>query len=102
MSSITILDELKNRLVPRPWKDRVRQSIDLIEMERDSRMGEANLIGRISRRQPFDAKSIIRLKSVHFSWQRGVKIGNKTRQQVYSVLFVLNCIMSFKLKLLLC
>jgi len=77
--------------VSRPWKDRVRQSIDLIEMERDSRMGEANLIGRISRHQSFEAKSIIRLKSVHFSWQRGVKIGNKIKQQVYLLFCCVLC-----------
>ena len=60
-----------------PWKERVRQSISEIESARDARMGEANLIGHVSR-QVKEAKWHIRLKSVNFSWQRGVKIGNAT------------------------
>ena len=59
---------------PSPWKDRVCRSVRLIESERDAWMEEATLIGRVSR-QTKEAKWHIRLKSVQFSWQRGVKIG---------------------------
>lgn len=57
-----------------PWKERVCRSIDLIESERDLWMEDATLIGRVSRKAK-EAKWHIRLKSVQFSWQRGVKIG---------------------------
>lgn len=57
-----------------PWKQRIQQSISMIESEQNSRMEEANLIGHVSR-QVKEAKWHIRLKSVNFSWQRGVKIG---------------------------
>lgn len=57
-----------------PWKQRIQQSISVIESEQNSRMEEANLIGHVSR-QVKEAKWHIRLKSVNFSWQRGVKIG---------------------------
>ncbi len=57
-----------------PWKQRIQQSISVIESEQNARMEEANLIGHVSR-QVKEAKWHIRLKSVNFSWQRGVKIG---------------------------
>lgn len=57
-----------------PWKDRVCRSVLLIESQRDATLEEATLIGHVAR-QTKEAKWHIRLKSVQFSWQRGVKIG---------------------------
>ena len=57
-----------------PWKDRVCRSVLLIESQRDATLEEATLIGRVAR-QTKEARWHIRLKSVQFSWQRGVKIG---------------------------
>lgn len=65
-----------------PWKQRVGRSIDLIESARDVALEEATLIGRVSR-QTKEAKWHIRLKSVQFSWQRGVKIGQGRFGKVY-------------------
>lgn len=56
-----------------------------IESARDRLLDEAALIGRVSR-QTKEAKWHIRLKSVQFSWQRGVKIG----KSIYSTKICLN------------
>lgn len=80
------------------WKERVCHSINLIELARDTKMEDATLIGHVSR-QTKEAKWHIRLKSVQFSWQRGVKIGklvmNMSRiltlaRRCASVLFVID------------
>ena len=55
-------------------KERMQQSIEVIENARDLRLSELNLIGRVARRTK-ENRCFIRLKSVQFSWQRGVKIG---------------------------
>lgn len=56
------------------WRERVNRSAELINAARDAMMEEANLIGHVSR-VTREAKWHMRLKSVQFSWQRGVKIG---------------------------
>ena len=57
------------------WKERARRAVEDIEARGDARLAGNNLIGRVVQPKRDSRAHHVRLKSVTFSWQRGVKIG---------------------------
>lgn len=62
---------------------RVRDTINKLDMSLDSKLRDKNLIGQVKELQTVD-KLTIRARSVHFSWHRGMKIGQGRFGKVYT------------------
>jgi mitogen-activated protein kinase kinase kinase 4 len=56
------------------WKDRVQYAVAQLENQLNTQMKNQRLIGSVSEQHNVD-RVHIKARSVTFSWQRGIKIG---------------------------
>ncbi len=69
-----------------PWPDRVAKSIYTLEKGRDDRRRDDGVIGNVLDKARREDRIHIKSKTVNFSWQRGVKIGQGHFGKVYTAI----------------
>lgn len=62
---------------------RIRDAVNRLDLQLENRLREKNLIGNVKELSSCD-KVVIRARSVHFSWHRGIKIGQGRFGKVYT------------------
>ena len=62
---------------------RIRDAVNRLDLQLENKLREKNLIGTIKELTSCD-KVVIRARSVHFSWHRGIKIGQGRFGKVYT------------------
>ena len=72
-----------NSFTPELRQVRIRDSVNRLDLLLENRLREKNLIGTVKELSSCD-KVVIRARSVHFSWHRGIKIGQGRFGKVYT------------------
>ena len=80
--SIKVPDSPNNN-TPELRQVRIRDAANKLDLQMENKMREKNLIGTVKELNTSD-KVVIRARSVHFSWHRGIKIGQGRFGKVYT------------------
>lgn len=84
VSDISIkVPDSPNSYTPELRQVRIRDSVNRLDLQLENKLREKNLIGSVKELNSCD-KVVIRARSVHFSWHRGIKIGQGRFGKVYT------------------
>lgn len=84
VSDISIkVPDSPNSCTPELRQVRIRDAANRLDLQLENKLREKNLIGTIKELNTSD-KVVIRARSVHFSWHRGIKIGQGRFGKVYT------------------
>lgn len=79
----SVFIEVPQNVTPVLRPVRVRDAVNRLDMQQENKLREKNLIGQVKELN-FCDKVVIRARSVHFRWHRGIKIGQGRFGKVYT------------------